>query len=406
LTAALFFKSCLFRNKTELNFFIFVGYSVKDSALNNLQFIIPWGLLMVSLVISTLLFLWQRRRFSQLRQRYMDAKIMERRYTQLVHLLPQTVVELDKNGRIMFLNNAGKSLLEVEKFDLQQGVNIFDLIVPDDRGRFKSDFLYILEGGLNKGQEYIIQTPSAQRYSIRIYFSAISEQGEQIGIRGIIIDITKNKRLEREALSAVMETEERERKRFSEDLHDGLGPLLSTLKLYINQLNSGNNTEEESREQLRVINELIDEAISSTRNISNNILPGSIRDNGLWPAVEAFCSKLAQTGTMKFELDNNLDFKLRKNVESNIYRIIIELINNTIKHARASVIQIKLRTEADEIILTYSDNGIGIGNAAGEGMGLINIKNRSAALNGQYKFTDTNGMRFELKLLKNEIAET
>jgi PAS domain S-box-containing protein len=390
-----------------LNFFIFVGYSVKNfSVLDNLRLFFPWGLLVVVIVSAIVLYLWQRKRFAQLKQRYVDSKLMERRYTQLVHLLPQTVVELDKNGRIIFLNNAGKLLLEVEKFDLQRGVNIFDMIVPDDRERFRADFLYILEGGLNKGQEFSIQTPSAKRFSIRIYFSAISEQGELVGIRGIIIDITKNKKLEREALSAVMETEERERKRFSEDLHDGLGPLLSTLKLYINQLNSGNNTEEERKEQLRVINELIDEAISTTRNISNNILPGSIRDNGLWPAVEAFCSKLAQTGTMKFELGNNLDFKLRKNVESNIYRIIIELINNTIKHARASSIRIQLHAEGDELYLNYSDNGIGLGTAASEGMGLINIKNRSAALNGQYKFTDKNGMQFELKLLRNEVEET
>ena len=329
---------------------------------------------------------------------------MEKRYTQLVQMLPQTVVEIDADGRITFLNSAGMSLLEIEKFDLSKGVNIFDLIVPEQRERFKSDFLYLLEGGLNKGQEFIIQTHSGKRYFITIYFSSVKKDGNSNGLRGIIIDITNNKKLEREALSAVMETEERERKRFSEDLHDGLGPLLSTLKLYINQLNSKNNTDEERYAILEVINDLIDDAISSTRNISNNILPGSIRDNGLWPAVVSFCSKLEQTGTMKFELDYQLDKRLRKNVESNIYRIIIELINNTIKHARASKIQIKMWVEHEEVHLLYADNGIGLNNKVSEGMGLINIKNRSAALNAQYSFYDDNGMHFEMNMFLSEVT--
>jgi PAS domain S-box-containing protein len=334
---------------------------------------------------------------------YGKSQDIEKRYTQLVHLLPQTVIELDRDGKIIFLNDAGKALLELEKFDLLHGVNIYDLINKDQQERFRTDFLYLLEGGLNKGQEYLIRSKKGKIYAITIYFSAIYYDSKPNGIRGIIIDITRNKKLEREALSAVMETEERERKRFSEDLHDGLGPLLSTIKLYINQMNSGNNSPEENAELLKSSNELIDEAIGTTRNIANNILPGSINDNGLWPAVFSFCSKLEQTGTMKFNLENGFERKLRKNVESNLYRIIIELINNTIKHARASIISIKIELIDDELHLEYSDNGIGMNNEASDGMGIINIKNRVAALNGQYHFLNSEGMQFELVLPVQEI---
>ena len=334
---------------------------------------------------------------------YGKSQDIEKRYTQLVHLLPQTVIELDRDGKIIFLNDAGKALLELEKFDLLRGVNIYDLINRDQQDRFRTDFLYLLEGGLNKGQEYLIRSKKGKLFSITIYLSAIYYENKPNGIRGIIIDITKNKRLEREALSAVMETEERERKRFSEDLHDGLGPLLSTIKLYINQMNSEKNTAEENAELLKSSNGLIDEAISTTRNIANNILPGSINDNGLWPAVLSFCSKLEQTGTMKFNLENNFKSKLRKNVESNIYRIIIELINNTIKHARASVISISLNLIDDELHFIYTDNGIGMNSEASDGMGIINIKNRSAALNGQYHFQNSTGLQFELVLPVQEI---
>jgi len=381
-----------------------VQYSVKLIILDKVATIyLPWVLFVLSIVLGIVFYLRQKRVMGRFRSIYWKSQDIEKRYTQLVHLLPQTVIELDTKGKIIFLNDAGKSLLGLEKFDLLRGVYIFDLIIKDQRERFHTDFLYLLEGGLNKGQEYQIKTKKGKVYAITIYFSAIYNDNKLSGIRGIIIDITNNKKLEREALSAVMETEERERKRFSEDLHDGLGPQLSTLKLYINQMNAGNNTEDEKKELLKAINSFIDEAITTTRNIANNILPGSISDNGLWPAVVSFCDKLEQTGTMKFHLENTCDLDLRKNVESNIYRIIIELINNTIKHARASIISISIKSDEKKLYLVYSDNGIGMKSDASDGMGLINIKNRSAALNGQYHFINSEGMRFELSLPKQEI---
>lgn len=336
---------------------------------------------------------------------YERAQSLKKRYTQLVQLLPQTVVELDTEGRISFLNEAGKALLDIEPYNLERGVNIHDMILQDHRQRFHEDFLYLLEGGLNKGQEYVIKSIKGKAYSITIYFSLIEKQGAVEGIRGIIVDISRGKRLEREALMTVMETEESERKRFSEDLHDGLGPLLSTIKLYINQMNIDSKKSAKDVEMITYVNDLIDDAISTTRNIANNILPGSISDNGLWSVVSSFCHKLEQTGTVKFNLVNETIHPIRKNVESNLYRIIIELINNTIKHAKAKTITIKLESKDDQLQLTYSDDGIGLSGDMSCGMGLINVKNRSAALNGQYSFINNQGMRFELILPLLEITE-
>ena len=356
-------------------------------------------------VLCIFFFIRQRRVVRAIQRKLDDNQGIEKRYTQLVHLLPQTVIEVEKDGKISFLNDAGKALLELSKFDLQRGTSIFDLIVAEQRERFFNDFMYLLEGGLKKGQEYLIETRSGKQYPITIYFTSIQEEGEIKGLRGIIIDISRSKKLEREALGAVMDTEERERKRFSEDLHDGLGPLLSTIKLYINQMNSQSNTEVESKELLQTVNELIDEAIGTTRHIANNILPGSIRDNGLWPAIESFCRKLQQTGTMNCVLENKTTKRLRMNVESNVYRILIELINNTIKHARAGEIKIRMWSVDNKVHISYSDNGIGFSSQQSEGMGLINIKNRSAALNGQYEIRGDDGMHFELILPAQEVLD-
>lgn len=327
------------------------------------------------------------------------------RYTDFVHLLPQTVIELDVKGRIVFLNKAGYDFLGLNKYDIDKGVFISDMIVEEQRSRFKQELNYVIEGGLNKGQEFVIETKQGERPSIIIYFSPIVNVNEHVGIRGIIIDVSESKRLERKAFRAVVETEERERKRYSEDLHDGLGPLLSTIKLYINQMNKQDASEKERIEMLGFSNDLIDEAISTTRTIANNILPSSIGDNGLWAAVIAFCNHIEQTGVIKFSLSNNTKLRFRKKASNNIYRILIELINNSMKHAQARRISISFEKVNDMLLLIYSDDGKGIGESKNKGLGLSNIKNRSHSLNGQYKFINSGGMRFELLLPLNEIVE-
>ena len=334
-----------------------------------------------------------------------DSSNIKQHYTEFVHLLPLTVIELDTQGRILFLNTVGFEILELDKYDVEKGVFINDMILKEQRNQFYDDFLYVLEGGLNKGQEYILRSKSGINYSIIIYFSRILDDNKTSGVRGVIIDVSKNKELERKSFQVVIDTEERERKRFSEDLHDGLGPLLSTIKLYINQMNKAKVSDQERIELLDFTNDLIDEAISSTRTIANNILPSSIGDNGLWSAITAFCNSIEQTGAIRFVLLNNTDLSFNKKVENNIYRIIIELINNTLKHAKAKQINISFEPMNDMLKIVYSDNGVGIDDKADKGLGIKNIKNRCKSLNGQYSIYNSEGMRFDLFLPLNEIIE-
>jgi len=363
------------------------------------------GILLLFVVIAVVVIMKQKKQLEVFKLSGGESTRFRKRYTEFIHLLPQTVIELDAKGRIVFLNKAGYVFLGLNEYDLENGIFIRDMIVMDQRVRFKQELNYVLEGGLNKGQEFIVESKRGENYSIIIYFSPIVNRDERHGIRGIIIDVSESKRLERKAFRAVIDTEERERKRYSEDLHDGLGPLLSTIKLYINQMNKSDATAKERDEMLGFSNDLIDEAISTTRTIANNILPSSIGDNGLWAAIIAFCNHIEQTGVISFSLSNNTDISFRKKASNNIYRIIIELINNSMKHARAKRISISFEIDKDKLQLIYSDDGIGINENKNKGLGLSNIKNRAQSLNGQYHFVNSNGMRFELLLPLNEIIE-
>ncbi|HJX70348.1 MAG TPA: histidine kinase, partial [Bacteroidales bacterium] len=100
-------------------------------------------------------------------------------------------------------------------------------------------------------------------------------------------------RAERKVLTAIISTEEKERRRFAEDMHDGLGPMLSTIKLYVNELISEDISKAEKNDYVNYINQLIDDAVSDIRTMSNNLTPRVIHEYGLISAIEEFCKSIS-----------------------------------------------------------------------------------------------------------------
>ena len=354
-------------------------------------------LLLVIVILTTVVFYSLIRLNKEQKRNINELKYAgEKKYLELADLLPQIVFECDFDGNITFLNNIGKNILGIDRIDIQNGIKIKSILIDSDRKRFEEDFLYIREGGLNKGQEYLVKTKDESRVPMIFYMSHILTDGKITGVRGIIIDITERKILERKILSAVIETEDKERQRFSEDLHDGLGPLLSTIRLYFNQLNMKNLSEEEKDSLLKTTYDMLDEAISTTRSIANNILPGTISDNGLVSAINSFCHRVQHTGVVNFEIDSNLEKRLDRNIEKTIYRIVIELINNTIKHANATEVRLSIYDHGDIVEITYSDNGSGFDmDRVTAGLGLENIRNRCKSIDADLVMESGKGKGFK-----------
>ncbi len=323
------------------------------------------------------------------------------RYLELANLLPQMVVEINSDGKFEFINKAGLEFIGYSKFELEN-MTIFSLIHSDDKDKFKEEFLYLIEGGENKGQEFRIITKNKDVFVMVFYLKRLSfEIDKREGLRGFIIDISDRVELERKVLSTIIDTEDKERRRFSEDLHDGLGPLLSTVKLYVNQMKSSKVSISEEKEMFNYANELLDEAIVTTRNIAINILPGSIVDNGLVAAVRTFVSHIKQVGGLKILFNENFEKRFDSKIEINVYRIIIELLNNSIKYANATTVDIDLILDDDKLILNYHDDGVGFDlEKVEKGLGHVNIVNRSQSLNGDYEyFSEINkGMTFKLTI--------
>ncbi len=211
-------------------------------------------------------------------------------------------------------------------------------------------------------------------------------------------DFVKQKLIE-----AVILTEEKERKRIASDLHDGLGPLLSAAKLYFQAYIDADNAAEKSAIEAKLIG-IIDSAIDDSTRISHNISPQILEKYGLKVALENFIGEIDLSKNIGFDLKFEEISRFDLKVELTIYRTILELIHNTLKHAKASRIGINVFISENMLHVQYSDNGSGFSAeekmGQKQGTGLKNIKNRINSLEGTLIFDNrqSEGMKASIKI--------
>lgn len=193
-------------------------------------------------------------------------------------------------------------------------------------------------------------------------------------------------RSEKKVLSAIIRTEENERARFAKELHDGLGPLLSVIKMLVSGVKPNNNPEVNTK-LVKNTRQVIDEAVETIREISSNLSPHILNNFGLKTALNSFVNKIKMVKSINVNFNTNLgQERLNYNAEVIMYRIVCELINNTIKHAEADNIDIVIMKEEAIFTLNYKDDGKGFDDDVcildTQGMGLDNMMNRLKAVNG------------------------
>lgn len=196
---------------------------------------------------------------------------------------------------------------------------------------------------------------------------------------------------------AVLEAEEMERQRIARDLHDGVGQLLSATKLNFNAITDGLVLEnKQTEEKLHKSISMIDDSIKEIRNISHNMMPATLQHFGIIKAIEEFTDRMNQSEKAKisFEYFDVNEEQLNSTFKLMLYRITQEIMNNTIKHANATNINIQLIGDENELILTIEDNGKGFDVEKAmqeEGIGLKNIQLRVDYLKGNLNIDSTIG---------------
>ncbi|MCI5717950.1 MAG: histidine kinase [Alistipes sp.] len=199
--------------------------------------------------------------------------------------------------------------------------------------------------------------------------------------------------MDRRILTAVLRTEEKTRANFSKELHDGLGPLLSSAKISLSAL-SHSDMSSEQREIFNNTLYVVDEALRSLREISNNLSPHALTDFGLARGIQIFVDKAATLHKVKISFATNLrGERYDPDIEVIMYRVVCELITNSLKHSGCSEIRLSLSVAGDTLEMQYSDNGRGFDPQAMMdcGMGLSNINSRVSSLNGLFDIRSSKG---------------
>lgn len=234
---------------------------------------------------------------------------------------------------------------------------------------------------------------------------SIEYTGDEVKeIFGIARNITGDKSMQNQVLSLIIETEEREKKTFAAELHDGLGSLLSTINIYIGLLKKEDKSAEEKKAHLDSLSKLIHEAVMNVRFFANSLTPNVLNDFGLLMAVSMYVEKINATrpGLITLILPDK-KIKAENIIEINIYRIILELINNSLKYSGASAILIKISEKNQSLFLSYQDNGKGfdlqrVTSSETSGMGIKNIYTRTKSLNGYINISSKEGKGLKVSI--------
>jgi len=206
---------------------------------------------------------------------------------------------------------------------------------------------------------------------------------------------------QKELLHVVIESQEEERKRIGRDLHDDVGAAISSLRLIIEMLNPAHQ-DETYHTFIKTSKRVIDKIMTDVRNIAHNLSPVTLSYYGLSAAIEEQCAIINQSGKLKATLTNNAALLIERislPASTALYRVLEELLNNTIKHANATQSTINFTADNYMLMIEYADNGAGVNMAViKKGMGLQNIESRLTVIGATYTIQTKPGKGFSIQI--------
>jgi PAS domain S-box-containing protein len=307
---------------------------------------------------------------------------------------------LDLGQRFLTFDDYCFSILEINSLDFDGDIQSFiNIVHPDDQS--------IVHEGLRTA----ITDFKALDFEFRILnkrksIKHISAKGHRVVnvsgsyFAGIIMDVTDKKRMEKErldlhnekqqlVLAATFDAQEKERLRISNALHDSVCQILYGIRLNL----QGIKISSDKKQELNNATLLLDEAIKETRTISYELTPSVLRDFGFAAGIKEMAQRLSSsTMTIYNHVDSTIE-NLNTEVQLYLFRIVQELVNNCLKHSKATEVRIAVTTDAKQVILHVADNGVGFTGtteqALFKGSGLRAIKNRIFLLGGTMDFTSS-----------------
>ncbi len=300
----------------------------------------------------------------------------------LLNSVPFGIIVLDSQGIVKHGNQQAIDFLAIsiqyEKYLGSSLIKILDHLKP-----FAEELNnYLIEPETSKSFESIICHNRSLDISIHLI---------QDGFLMIINDITKLKEMEANSILSIVASQENQRRRLARDIHDGIGPLLSSAKLeldlFLEDLNELDTHIPDAR--LYRIRQTIDSISADLRDLSHRLIPRLLEEFGLFSAFQNLVSRTQDSTKSHIDFYCNIDPEERfhNDIELNLFRCGQELLNNAVKHAQAKKIILQLIRHNESINLMVEDDGIGFDpsemKSISDGIGLTNIESRARSLNGE-----------------------
>ncbi|MFC3196448.1 ATP-binding protein [Parapedobacter deserti] len=208
------------------------------------------------------------------------------------------------------------------------------------------------------------------------------------------LDVERMEQAHRNSLlSTLLEGQEKERERLARDLHDGLGGILSSIKMDLSRIAHALPEDVAQRPMLASVASNVDGAVEELRGVAHSMMPSMLVNYGLVEALREFCDKLKSSGVPVYYQVVHYRQPVTRSREMALYRIAQELINNCVKHAEATEILVQLQQSDATVTLVVEDDGRGFDTErSGKGAGLRNVRMRADLLEGTFDIRSDNGV--------------
>ncbi len=331
-----------------------------------------------------------------------ELKLKEEKFRNIFNFSTEGIFITDMSGHYLEIND-----LELKRIGKNKSEVIGHAIANihfRDNIQMYDDLIIKLNEQKTHSFEMDIHYSADQKLPAEIKWSKIPYFNHE-ALLFVALDIRERKELQAQIMKAIFETEEKERKRIAQDLHDDLGALLSTVKMYINLLNRETNDAEQNQNIFKNTKDLLNQAIATTRTLAYNLLPNEMHHFGLITTMRSYVKRISVVTDIEIIFDaDDSETSISKEEATALYRVLSELINNSIKHSSAQNIIINIHQNESLLRIHYADNGIGFDSnnrlIEGKGIGLRNIFSRLDGLNAKYSLKShlNDGMEFNIEL--------
>ncbi len=330
-----------------------------------------------------------------------DLRESQERFFSTVKSIGECLVTIQEDGVVSFLNEEAQKLsgIDLKNRKNENFSNIFSFFVVENDANKPIDlYAHLVNNAAIPEPILLLNNTSQEPFYVGDFNLSPIRNNKNLVVGHVLLfkDIShkiKEEKIKAELrmnnIAALIEGQEMERIRVARELHDGLGQMLTAIKLQLEQIEA----RDAQLDTKKILNEIIENAIVETKRISDNLMPLQLNELELEDCTESLCRSFNQVaGTSVICQSTIHSLVVDQKIKVNIYRVIQEALSNAMKHAQASHINVQLNNNDETLFLTIEDDGNGFDVGAilkstkKEGHGMSNMMDRVSILGGNITF--------------------